>query len=98
MARKTDFCKRGLIAIYEYCKMENALLASKLDSGIHRPTLEESEWIPMTLEAKRISKTSDLLKLKRKELEALVDSVRNKISLSWFHRFSREVIDNTRYF
>jgi hypothetical protein len=98
MARKTDFCKRGLIAIYEYQKMENAAIASKLDSGMQNPILEETEWIPMTREAKRISKTSDLLKLKRKELEALMDSVRNKIPLSWFHRFSREVIDNTRYF
>jgi hypothetical protein len=93
--RKQDFCKRGLIATFEFIKMCEELRAKNIAEG-KSAVLEEEDWIPASRKAKQIAATSDLLKLKRKELEALVDSVR-KESLELFSKFSRSCIDNNRF-
>ena len=93
--KKQNFCKRGLVATFEFIKLFDALSVKKVAEG-GSAVLKEEDWIPLSLEAKRISLSSDLLKLKRKELEELVDSVR-KVSLEVYSQFSRDCINSTRF-
>jgi hypothetical protein len=92
--KKQNFCKRGLVATFEFIKLFDALSVKKVAEG--GSAVLEEDWIPLSLEAKRISLSSDLLKLKRKELEELVDSVR-KVSLEVYSQFSRDCINNNRF-
>jgi hypothetical protein len=106
---KSDYCKKGLIAIVHYEKLHTALCEKLEAEGSPRRALEEAEWVPMSLEAKQVARTSPMLKLSRKELEALATAAKNTAvvgigpivigSVTWelYSQFSRGSIDNDRY-
>ena len=106
---KADFCKKGLIAVIQYEKLHTAYCEKLEAQGSPRRALEEAEWVPMSLEAKRFARTSAMLKLSRKELEALAVAAKNnavvaigpivKGSVAWelYSQFSRGSIDNDMY-